>query len=329
MPQRHVGGARKGATAKVSTHPSRPVSTNRHHQKSTPKPSECFRCARPHNPDTCPARNWTCHNCQRVGHAAKVCRSKKVVNHTAEVPETEDDRLVESVFNVAFPSVSRAALNAPPSDTVNSTSGNHPFSDDVQIGFASASVQRDSSVLSNLQSYLLWIFAAVFNLITFNPAKLLASLLAFSAICVGLAHAKGTELVKSNLGYVSNLFSPYRVERSPPVLKSMLIQDVSVNMEFDSGAGVSLMPLHLYNGRLARVFFDAPGYGTQTDGRHFRLECEPGRARSSGAERNREGPKGAEWSRVEPTERLAWGMRGRYFRLDAMFQPATGGKNSR
>jgi len=44
-------------------------------------------------------------------------------------------------------------------------------------------------------------------------------------------------------------------------------------------------------------FFDAPGYGTQTVGRHFRLESEPGRARSSGAERNRVGPNGAEWSR--------------------------------
>jgi len=32
-------------------------------------------------------------------------------------------------------------------------------------------------------------------------------------------------------------------------------------------------------------FFDAPGYGTQTVGRHFRLESEPGRARSSGADR--------------------------------------------
>jgi len=64
-------------------------------------------------------------------------------------------------------------------------------------------------------------------------------------------------------------------------------------------------------------FFDAPGYGTQTDGRHFRLESEPGRARSSGDER----------IRVGPTERLARGMRGLYFRLDAMFQPAE--KNSR
>jgi len=33
-------------------------------------------------------------------------------------------------------------------------------------------------------------------------------------------------------------------------------------------------------------FCDAPGYGTQTDGRHFRLESEPGRGRSSGANRD-------------------------------------------
>jgi len=77
-----------------------------------------------------------------------------------------------------------------------------------------------------------------------------------------------------------------------------------------------------------REFFDDPGYGTQTNGRLCRLESEPGRARSSGAEKNRVGPNGAEWSR----QRLARaGMRGLYFRLDAMFQPGsnqvpTGGK---
>jgi len=65
-----------------------------------------------------------------------------------------------------------------------------------------------------------------------------------------------------------------------------------------------------------RDFFDDPGYGTQTDGRHFRMESEPGRARSSVAERNRVGPNAAEWSR----QRLAKGMRGLYFRFDAMFQ---------
>jgi len=73
-------------------------------------------------------------------------------------------------------------------------------------------------------------------------------------------------------------------------------------------------------------FFDAPGYGTQTVGRHFRLESEPGRARASGAERNRVGPNGAD---QEPTERLARGMRGLYFRLDAMFQPVEKTRASR
>jgi len=40
-------------------------------------------------------------------------------------------------------------------------------------------------------------------------------------------------------------------------------------------------------------------------------------------------PKGIEWGRMEPTERLAMGMRGLYFRLDAMFQPAEKTRASR
>ena len=66
--------------------------------------------------------------------------------------------------------------------------------------------------------------------------------------------------------------------------------------------------LHLFrnifgNGQLALSFFDAPGYGTQTDGRHFRLESESGRARSSGAERNRVEPNGADRETDEGDER--------------------------
>jgi len=51
---------------------------------------------------------------------------------------------------------------------------------------------------------------------------------------------------------------------------------------------------------------------------------------SGQVERSREEPSGAEWSRVETTERLAWGMRGLlYFRSDAMFQPAQKTRASR
>jgi len=46
------------------------------------------------------------------------------------------------------------------------------------------------------------------------------------------------------------------------------------------------------------------------------------RAWSGQVERSRKEPSGAEMSRVEPTERLARGMRGPYIRFDAMFQPA-------
>jgi len=60
---------------------------------------------------------------------------------------------------------------------------------------------------------------------------------------------------------------------------------------------------------LRSFFFDAPGYGTQTDRRHFRLESEPGRGRSSGAERNRVGPNGANRETGEGDERAIYPVR--------------------
>jgi len=67
-------------------------------------------------------------------------------------------------------------------------------------------------------------------------------------------------------------------------------------------------------------FFDAPGYGTQKDGRHFRLESKPGRGRSSGAERNRVGPNGADRETDEGDERAIYPVRRHV---------PTGGRNSR
>jgi len=68
-------------------------------------------------------------------------------------------------------------------------------------------------------------------------------------------------------------------------------------------------------------FFDAPGYGTQKDGRsHFRLESEPGRGRSSGAERNRVGPNGADRETGEGDEIAIYPVRRHV---------PTGGQNSR
>lgn len=43
----------------------------------------CTRCARPaHNLDECPARDKTCHKCQRIGHFAICCRSASNARNT-------------------------------------------------------------------------------------------------------------------------------------------------------------------------------------------------------------------------------------------------------
>ncbi|XP_055528865.1 uncharacterized protein LOC129720942 isoform X2 [Wyeomyia smithii] len=36
----------------------------------------CHRCGRNHNASSCPAREWKCFVCQRVGHTSRTCRSR-------------------------------------------------------------------------------------------------------------------------------------------------------------------------------------------------------------------------------------------------------------
>ncbi|XP_037034304.1 uncharacterized protein LOC119073094 isoform X2 [Bradysia coprophila] len=39
--------------------------------------TQCGRCGRSHDEKTCPARDWKCYKCQKVGHISPMCRSKK------------------------------------------------------------------------------------------------------------------------------------------------------------------------------------------------------------------------------------------------------------
>lgn len=38
----------------------------------------CYRCGRQHSPQGCPAVNWKCYVCNRMGHTSKMCRNKGV-----------------------------------------------------------------------------------------------------------------------------------------------------------------------------------------------------------------------------------------------------------
>lgn len=43
---------------------------------SSERDKNCFRCGRAHNPESCPAKQWTCYACGMVGHVLSLCRSK-------------------------------------------------------------------------------------------------------------------------------------------------------------------------------------------------------------------------------------------------------------
>ncbi|XP_074029240.1 uncharacterized protein [Leptinotarsa decemlineata] len=38
----------------------------------------CFRCTRKHDPQRCPAGNWECFRCKKVGHTSRACRNTNI-----------------------------------------------------------------------------------------------------------------------------------------------------------------------------------------------------------------------------------------------------------
>lgn len=50
---------------------------------------ECYRCGRRHDIKLCPAKDWRCFNCQRLGHVSRKCKSDRVVKKVGEDSECE------------------------------------------------------------------------------------------------------------------------------------------------------------------------------------------------------------------------------------------------
>ena len=69
----------------------------------------CYRCGRFHDPATCPAREWKCYTCQRLGHVSTCCRSRQKVHNISAIPnpspqvpaqeESRDDQMVNFLLH--------------------------------------------------------------------------------------------------------------------------------------------------------------------------------------------------------------------------------------
>lgn len=73
--------------------------------------SPCYRCGRPHNPESCPAANWECFLCHRKGHTSKMCRSRSQSAKHIEEEEEEKSANVNHCEIVASLVSSPAFLN--------------------------------------------------------------------------------------------------------------------------------------------------------------------------------------------------------------------------
>nr|XP_019563376.2 uncharacterized protein LOC109431596 [Aedes albopictus] len=77
-------------------------------KKSSEPQKSCFRCGRSHNPESCPAKQWTCFACGRVGHVSTLCRSSKQKsshqNRVAEMSEVVENWKLNRLSSSSEPS---------------------------------------------------------------------------------------------------------------------------------------------------------------------------------------------------------------------------------
>lgn len=120
------------------------------------KSVECYRCGGPHFASDCGLKDSVCHNCQKRGHIAKVCRGKnkqkkewgekpgKATHHLQEEEEPQEEECSFNMFNVH-------AISQPRADPIYAT---------LKVNGADLKMEVDTgasvSVLSENAYHQLW-----------------------------------------------------------------------------------------------------------------------------------------------------------------------------
>jgi len=233
-------GQRRGAYQRQGRqrrdgHPQGRADTSRPPSRPAAAPStSCWRCGNDHAANLCPARNWSCFNCKKKGHTARKC-SKSKVNRA----EDEDlDQEVDQVFNAMQRMGERETeLRA----NLNSTSDN--LSEDIVIGFTEAQSNNTLPVTTSsfVETGARWFqltWACLLACFMRSPVQLCSLILSLFALLLCFHSTGSVQLPLSN---VSNL-TVARTNRNNPLFVSLLVSDVKIQFEVDTGAGVTLCP---------------------------------------------------------------------------------------